>query len=56
MTDEDEEEDESPPGTKRAIAELVLWTLGGLCVVAVFVYLIYVLFMAVHHHHHYRHF
>jgi hypothetical protein len=54
----DEEEDKLPPGKKRAIIGLVLWVLGGLCVVAVFVYLMYLLFMAVHHHyhHHVRHF
>jgi hypothetical protein len=55
MTEEEEDDDKSPPGTKRAIVGLALWVLGGLCVVAVSFYLMYLLFMAVHHHHH-RHF
>jgi len=49
------EEDKLPPGTKRAIVGLILWVLGCLCGVAVLIYLMYLLFMAVHHHHH-RHF
>ena len=44
-------EDELPPGMKRAAAGIILTLVGGICASAVFFYVLYRLFIALHGRH-----
>jgi hypothetical protein len=45
-------EDELPPGMKRAATEVILTLIGCICASAVFFYVLYRLFIALHGRHH----